>query len=139
MAKPLGLKVLQGTVQKCRDGDKLDHAEFELCGEPPEAPAWLTDAHAVEEWDRLARILHGNGVLTVSGLSSLAVLCSMHGQIVGMFKTGECPTGTMMTSYILLVKEFGLTPVAQGKVRPSEKKKQNRFGNNGQKLSANRG
>lgn len=49
--------------------------------ELPPAPDWLPNAHAVQEWDRLARILAANKLLTEGGVSALTTLCAIHGKL----------------------------------------------------------
>lgn len=95
---------------------------------------WLPNAHAVKEWDRLAPILANAGLLTEGGLSALALMCAIHGKNVQLFTAGETPTGHMVAQYRNLANDFGLTPVAQGKVTPNaDKGKGNAFAGNGKK------
>lgn len=131
--KPTALKVIAGT-------DRPDRApppavELPLADQVPPAPDWLPNAHAVKEFERLAPILHANRLLTTAGISALGVLCALHGKIVQLFAAGESPTGHMVAQYRALVNDFGLTPVAQGKVKPlgPEKEKGNRFAGNGKR------
>lgn len=113
--KPHNLKVVAGTDRK--DRAPLAHVELPLAAEVPEAPDWLPNAHAIKEWNRLAPILHAVGLLTDAGLSALGMLCALHGKLVQLWAAGESPTGHMLAQYRALVNDFGLTPVAQGKVR----------------------
>lgn len=130
--KPTSLKVVAGT-------DRPDRApppsvELPLVDSVPLAPDWLPNAHAVREWERLAPILHANKLLTEAGLSTLAMLCALHGKVVQLYAAGESPTGHMLAQLRGLSNDFGLTPVAQGKVRPSaEKDTGNRFARNGKR------
>lgn len=114
--KPTSLKVVAGTDQPCRRPE-VAPVELPLASEVPDAPDWLPNAHATKEWNRLAPILHGVGLLTDAGLSALAMLCALHGKLVQLWAAGESPTGHMLAQYRALVNDFGLTPVAQGKVR----------------------
>lgn len=113
--KPHALKVVAGTDRK--DRAPVNAVELPLAGEVPSAPDWLPNAHATKEWQRLAPILHGVGLLTEAGLSALGMLCALHGKLVQLWSAGESPTGHMLAQYRALVNDFGLTPVAQGKVR----------------------
>ncbi len=133
--KPSALKAISGTNQKCRAENKI--TEMPLVSAVPEAPDWLPNAHAIKEWNRLAPLLHANKLLTEAGLSALAVLCSLHGKIVQLFAAGESPTGHMVSQYRNLINDFGLTPVAQGKVKPiAEKDKTtNPFSRNGKRTA----
>lgn len=94
--------------------------------------------HAVKEWQRLAPILVANKLLTEAGLSAFGMLCSLHGKLVQLFAAGESPNASMVASYRNLVNDFGLTPVAQGKVKPSgaDSAPGNRFASNGRRGAA---
>lgn len=130
--KPHNLKVVAGTAR----ADRLMPVgvDLPLVDQVPEAPDWLPNAHAVKEWDRLAPILFANRLLSEASLSPLGMLCSLHGSIVQLYAAGVAPTGHLLAQYRNMANDFGLTPVAQGKVKPSgEKEKGNRFGNNGRR------
>jgi hypothetical protein len=65
------------------------------------------------------------------------MLCALHGKLVQLWAAGESPTGHMMAQYRALVNDFGLTPVAQGKVKSAgDLPKGNRFASNGKRNSA---
>lgn len=113
--KPSALKVVAGTDRP--DRAPIDPVELPLATHIPDAPDWMPNAHAKKEWERLAPILHGVGLLTSAGLSALGMLCALHGKLVQLWSAGESPTGHMLAQYRALVNDFGLTPVAQGKVR----------------------
>ena len=133
--KPTHLKAIAGTAQPCREAPPS--IELPLLSECPRAPDWMPNAHAIKEWDRLAPILHANKLLTEAGVSALAVLCALHGEIVDMWSRRISPTGHMLAQYRALVNDFGLTPVAQGKVRPhGEAPAKNEFSNNGRRNRA---
>lgn len=58
-------------------------------------------------------------------------MCALHGKIVQLYAAGESPNASMVAQYRALANDFGLTPVAQGKVRPSgEAPKDNPFSRN---------
>jgi len=59
--KPHNLKVIDGTVQKCRETEGV---ELPLVDSVPPAPDWLPNTHAVNEWQRLASVLTANRLLT---------------------------------------------------------------------------
>lgn len=130
--KPHNLKLIEGT-------DRPDRAEsigveLPLVQELPSAPDWLPNAHAIKEWERLAPILFANRLLTEAGISALGVLCSLHGEIVDQWARRVTPTANLLAQYRSMVNDFGLTPVAQGKVKPLGKKdKGNRFASNGKR------
>ena len=126
--KPRSLKVVAGTDRPDRAPEH--HVDLPLVGQVPEAPDWLPNAHAVKEWDRLAPILHANRLLTEAGLSALGQLCALHGKVVQLYAAGEAPVASMVAQMRGLMNDFGLTPVAQGKVRGGgeDKKPGSRFG-----------
>ncbi len=131
--KPTVLKIISGTDRHDRT-DAEPAVQLPLVDGVPPAPDWLPNAHAVKEWDRLAPILVANKLLSMAGLSALGVLCALHGKIVQLYAAGEAPTGHLVAQYRALINDFGLTPVAQGKVKPlGEKTAANRFGNNGKR------
>lgn len=131
--KPVALKVISGTDQPCRRPE-IPPVDFALASEVPAPPDWLPNAHAIKEWHRLAPILCQVGLLTEAGTSALAMLCSLHGKIVQLYAAGEAPTGHMVAQYRALTNDFGLTPVAQGKVKPvGQKEEGNRFARNGKR------
>lgn len=135
MARPRkahNLKVVAGTARP----DRLEPTgvDLPLVEAAPLPPDWLPNAHAQKEWERLAPILAANHLLTEASLSTLGMLCALHGNIVQMYAAGMSPTGHMLAQYRGIANDFGLTPVAQGKVKPSgEKEKDNRFASNGKR------
>lgn len=132
--KPAGLKVVAGTSRKDRE---VDSVELPVIESVPAAPDWLPNAHAVKEWDRLAPILVANKLLTEAGTSALAHLCALHGKIVQLYAAGEAPVASMVSQYRNLINDFGLTPVAQGKVKSvGDKPESNQFARNGKRQSA---
>lgn len=115
--KPTTLKVVAGTDRP--DRAPAEVAELPLVSDVPSAPDWLPNAHANKEWDRLAPILHANKLLTEAGLSALGQLCALHGKTVQLYAAGEAPVASMVAQLRALMNDFGLTPAAQGKVRPN--------------------
>ena len=134
--KPAHLKAIAGTGRKDREAPPS--VELPTISEVPAPPDWLPNAHATKEWNRLAPILVANKLLTEAGLSAFGMLCSLHGKLVQLFAAGESPNASMVASYRNLVNDFGLTPVAQGKVKPSgaESTPGNRFASNGRRGAA---
>ena len=130
--KPTRLKVVAGTDQPCRRAP--DPVELPAIDAAPAAPGWLPNAHAVNEWNRLTPILCANKLLTEAGLSALGQLCALHGKIVQLYAAGEAPSASQIGTLRNLMNDFGLTPVAQGKVKPgAETEKGNRFAKNGKR------
>jgi len=115
--KPHNLKVVAGTARPDRLGPPV--VDLPLAADVPPAPDWLPNGHAIKEWERLAPILHANKLLTEAGLSTLGMLCALHGKIVQLYAAGAAPVASMVAQHRALSNDFGLTPVAQGKVRPN--------------------
>ncbi|MBA0428398.1 MULTISPECIES: hypothetical protein [Stenotrophomonas] len=115
--KPTALKVVAGTDRPDREAPPV--AELPLVSDVPPAPDWMPNAHARKEWERLAPILHANKLLTEAGLSALGQLCALHGKTVQLYAAGEAPVASMVAQLRGLMNDFGLTPVAQGKVKPN--------------------
>lgn len=128
--KPTNLKIIDGSRQP-----DIPAVDLPLVDYVPAAPDWLPNAHAIREWDRLAPILFNNKLLTEAGVTTLGILCSLFGKIVQLYAAGESPTGHMIAQYRALANDFGLTPVAQGKVRAgsADDKSGNRFTKIGKK------
>jgi phage terminase small subunit len=113
--KPHNLKVVAGTARPDRAAPVVDLPSID---EIPPAPEWMPNGHAVREWERLTRVLVANRLLTEGGLSALGQMCALHGKIVQLYAAGESPNAALIAQYRALANDFGLTPVAQGKVRP---------------------
>ena len=126
--KPTSLKVVAGTDQPCRRPESAP-VEMPALDHIPDPPDWLPNAHAVKEWQRLAPILTANKLLTEAGLSALGQLCALHGKVVQLYAAGEAPVASMVAQLRGLMNDFGLTPVAPGKVKAGgdETKAGNKF------------
>lgn len=132
--KPTSLKVVAGTERKDRAAP--DALELPTISEVPEPPDWLPNSHAIKEWNRLAPILVANKLLTEAGLSAFGMLCSLHGKLVQLWSAGEAPVASMVSQYRNLINDFGLTPVAQGKVKPmGEEPAKNKFSQRGNRAA----
>lgn len=130
--KPFQLKVLEGTDRPDRMPDAL--IDYEALEELPPPPDWLPNAHAMREWERLGPVLLRAKLLTFAGTQAFGHLCALHGKIVQLYAAGESPNAAYIAQLRSLFNDFGLTPVAQGKVRPiGQEKPQSRFGNNGKR------
>lgn len=133
--KPPNLKAIAGTARK--DRELPAGVDLPLVESAPPAPDWLPNAHAVKEWDRLATILVANKLLAEADLGTLAHLCALHGKIVQLYAAGESPGASMVGTLRTLQSDFGLSPVARGKVTPSgDSGKANKFASNGKKRGA---
>jgi len=130
--KPNSLKVVAGTARKDR---AVDEVELPLLDKTPAHPDWLTNSHAVKEWKRLALILINNGLLTEADLSYLGHLCNLHGNLVQLSAAGVPATASLIGALRNMYNDFGVSPVARGKVSPvvGGKNKDNPFAKNGRK------
>lgn len=130
--KPTRLKVISGTTQPCRAIAAT--VALPAVDAVPDAPDWLPNAHAIKEWRRLAPILVANKLLTEAGLAALAHLCALHGKIVQLYTAGEAPAASLVSQYRNLINDFGLTPVAQGRVKAAAPEPEgNAFTRNGKR------
>jgi len=130
--KPNHLKSVAGTGRP--DREVVNVVDLPLVEQIPEAPSWMPNSHAVMEWDRMVPILMANRLLTEGGLTALAHMCALHGKIVQLYAAGESPTASMCGTLRTMHNDFGLTPVAQGKVTPvGEETKRNKFAANGKR------
>lgn len=131
--KPETLKVIAGTDRK--DRVNIPVVEFDPLIVAPQPPDWLPNAHAIKEWNRLAPILTVNKLLTDADLGTLGQLCALHGKIVQLYAAGESPGASMVGTLRTLQNDFGLSPVARGKVTPAGNsgERKNSFSGNGKK------
>ncbi len=129
------VKSISGTDRP--DREQAAGVELPTLSEIPKPPTWLPNAHAVKEWKRLAPILIANKLLTEASLSAFGMLCSIHGKIVQLMAAHEMPSGHLLAQYRGYINDFGLTPMAQGKVKSngSETPKTNQFSKNGKRAS----
>lgn len=132
--KAAALKVISGTNQPCRAAPP-PAVELPPVIDVPAPPKWLKNRHAIAEWKRLAPILTANKLLTEGGLSAFGHMCALHGEVVELWVAGESPTASLISTLQSMINDFGLTPVAQGKVKPhgDEGKKANKFASNGKR------
>lgn len=132
--KPRALKVVSGTVQPSRD--EIPAVELPPVSDVPTPPDWMPNAHAIKEWNRLAPILVANKLLTEAGLGAFGQLCALHGKLVQLWAAGEAPVASMVAQYRNLINDFGLTPVAQGKVKlVGEEPAGNKFAQRGKRAA----
>jgi phage terminase small subunit len=127
--KPPHLKLLSGSRQP-DPGPAIDLPVLEVVPPPPE---WLPNAHAVNEWKRLALVLTANRLLTEASLGALGVLCAIHGEIVDLWSRRVSPTGHLLAQYRNLSNDFGMTPISRSKVRTDAPHQPNLFSQNGKR------
>lgn len=115
--RPAHLKAIAGTARADRaEAPAVQLAPVEVVPDPVD---WLPNAHAVNEWRRLAPILVANKILAEADLSAFGHMCALHGKMVQLWAAGEAPTGHMVAQYNALAGAFGLSPAWRGKVKPS--------------------
>lgn len=128
---------LRGTNRTDRlSGDTSISMNESALTEIPPAPLWMPNSHATNEWYRLTPILIEQKLLTPGSLSALAQLCALHGKIVQLYAAGESPGASMLGTLRNLHNDFGLSPMAQGKVKveaPQPEAKPNGFSGLGRK------
>lgn len=118
------MKVLKGTDTPSR---MRDEPEFPVVDGYPEAPDWLIDPVAVDEWEHKSKLLTDAGVLTEASLTVLAHYCNMHAKAVQQWRIGSEPTGADKTQLRLMATEFGFTPASASKVGGGKKGESNDF------------
>ena len=128
--KPEILKIIEGTYRQDRAPNAIP---LPVLKEIPPMPTWMRGHDvAIEEWNKLVKILCSVGILTEAGSNALAVMCMLLHHMVEYFKAGECPPAVLVGQYRNLVNDFGITPVAQTRVKASgEEKPKNNFSGTG--------
>lgn len=128
---------LRGTNRPDRLSVDTTHLpDTPLLTEIPFPPTWLPNPEAIKEWMRLAPILIDMKLLTEASLSPLGQLCALHGNIVKLYQAGLAPGASVLGALRNMQNDFGLSPVAQGKMKteaPKEEKKPNSFSSRGRK------
>jgi len=129
--KPTALKVLQGNPGK----RALPKGEPRPArGKVPAAPRWLGE-EARREWRRVARALHGAGLLTEADHDALALYCEtfaswrraeeqvrMKGEVVRTAGGNVIQNPYLSIANrakkdaLLLLREFGMTPAARSRI-----------------------
>src|SRR5689334_19926647 len=115
--KATHLKLIAGTRQPCRDAPELLDAPAAM-QQIPDAPEWLPNAHAINEWRRVAPILVANRMLTDAGLTVLGQYCALHGRIVELYAAKMNPTGHLLAQFRQMSGQLGLTNVKSTPAKP---------------------
>lgn len=118
---PRHLKLLRGTVQRCRDVAPSTAALPAIDAATP--PAWLQDITAIAEFKRLAAVLIVNKLLTAGNTALLAHLAMCHARIAAAWLADRTPSAALLTVYRRLSADLSLTSVAV----PAPAGKPNRF------------
>lgn len=125
--RPGHLKVISGTSRA--DRAPKDVLSVPALSDIPPPVDWLPNAHAKNEWNRLAPILVRNKILAEADLSTFGHMCALHGKMVQLWAAGEAPTGHLIAQYNSLASAFGLAGGWRSKVKPlGEQDKGNKFG-----------
>jgi phage terminase small subunit len=105
--QPRHLKLVKGTLQKCRDtGASASLPAFDKL---PPPPRWMMkNAHAVREWRRLGPFLIANGLLGEGSISAFGLMCALYGRNVDLFSRGITPTAAHIATYRALCGSLGL-------------------------------
>ena len=114
--KPDNVKILHGTFRKSRAAPA--HVEMTSLTEPPAAPDWLPNSHAVKEWNRIAPILVSYKLLPEASISPLGHYCALHGRLVQLWTAGEVPQASMLAQHRAMAGDLALTAVSQQKIKP---------------------
>jgi hypothetical protein len=107
--QPRHLRLLRGTLQPCRD---LESTGLPPVGEVPSAPTWMTNLDARKEWDRLARVMVANKLLSAGNASLLAHAVMLGARLSEAWKSGATPSAAQVTVYRRLLGDLGLTNMA---------------------------
>ncbi|VVE49876.1 hypothetical protein [Pandoraea sputorum] len=132
--KPRALKLLNGSR---RVDDSGPSVELPLVQAYPDPPEWLPNAHAVKEWHRVVPLLMNVRLLTEASLTAVGHMCAVHGRITQEYAANMTPTGSLLSILRNYQNDFGLTAMAQQKIRPpGELPAGNKFTSNGRKPKA---
>lgn len=122
--KPRRLKLVSGTLKPSRDRPELELPKVEGL---PDAPEFL-DVLAAQEFDRVALILHGAGVLTEADLGLLTAYSATWSALVKQWSNGLRPLSADITAFRQVANELGLSPRSRASMPPTNPvRKENRF------------
>ena len=124
---------MAGTVRPCRVPKPEPELAAPLCA-LPDAPDWLPNEAAKEEWKALGAVLIRSKRLTELGLTPFAHLCAINGRIKQDWAEQTCPATALLSLSQKYMSDFGLTPEAEKKTQvANDKKPQNKFNRFGQR------
>jgi hypothetical protein len=104
---PRTLRLLKGTLQRCRDD--APEMGLPMIDGVPTPPSWMTNLDAVKEFQRLAPILAANRLLTQGNVPILGQYCAMHGRLVEMWAAKMTPTASFLNAFRAFANGLGLT------------------------------
>lgn len=107
--QPRHLRLLRGTLQPCRD---VESAGLPPVGQVPPAPSWMTNLEAQKEWNRLARVMVANKLLSSGNASLLAHAVMLGARLSEVWQSGATPSAAQVTVYRRLLGDLGLTNMA---------------------------
>lgn len=125
--RPDHLKLLAGTARPDRAAPATPALPAIEAVPPP--PPWMTNLHAVKEWNRLAPVLVACKLLNAGTVGLFAQMCAVHGRLVQMWAEGSTPTAALLSAYRALCNELGLSSMTL----PAAVDKSNRFLNIGKR------
>lgn len=114
--KPRRLKLVAGTIRPGRDRPEL---ELPAVDGLPEAPDCL-DVVAAQEFERVARVMHGAGVLTEADLGVLTAYAASWSGLVKQWSNGLRPQSAELTAFRQLANELGLSPRSRTTMAPGQ-------------------
>lgn len=117
--KPRRLKVIAGTLKPSRDRPEL---ELDPIDAPPEPPDFL-DVVGAQEFERVAKLLHGAGVLAEVDLGVLTAYAAAWSNLVRHWRHQLPTTAADVTVYRQLCNDLGLSPRARASLPPSDRSK----------------
>jgi hypothetical protein len=109
-------KALAGTEKSA--GGRTDSG-FEPLTDVPEAPNFLSNGHAVKEWNRLAPLMVERRLLTEANVTALGICCSIFGQIVQATVAGSPPNAAFLAQYRGFCADLGLTKAGVSGAAPA--------------------
>lgn len=114
--KPVELHRIAGT-------DRPTNQNRQQCpGKPleavPKPPEWLQGVDALRHWHDVLEPLVARHTVSETDLGAFALLCHVWGCLVQQAKAGDPLRGPLVSKYLALCTEFGLTPASAAKIRP---------------------
>lgn len=122
-------KALRGTNRTDRGTSNL--VALPKPAELPEAPEWVSEGAARDEFNRIAGHLHEAGSLTELSVVPLGHLASLHATLARHWAHEMTPPSALLSQYRLLAQEFGLTPAMATRLPTPPKPRENRFAQRG--------
>lgn len=124
--KPTALRLLAGNPGR----RPIPAAEPTYAPCPTAMPDWLT-GEAAALWDKLAKALDSNGMLTHASRDTLATYCAVLGAFIDGQRAGKDVDVKLLQQIRMLAREFGFTPSSQASIsapgKPDGKEEKSRF------------